>query len=601
MEFDKKNLQIIPEKPGVYLFYDKKGNLLYIGKARNLRERIRTHLNAEYENPRLNLMIEKVKKFEFIITSSEPEALLLENNLIKNKKPRFNIRLRDDKKYPYLKITLKEIYPRIFMTRDLRDDGSLLIGPFHSAKSLRKALRLTLRIFPIRTCKYKLPSKRKITPCLEYDLKRCPAPCVEGFVDPKEYREVVNKAVLFFTGRTESVEDYLLKEIEKCKDKMEFEKAARLRDALYSIRELARTQSAVLEEEKSLDIVVCQIHHPFSSISLLRVRKGKLLDMENFILDVPFYFEEKDVLFSFASQYYLSGILGSEEIVLPKIDENYREIEEALKLKRNVKIKFREPEGEDEVKLLKMAEENARVKLEEYYIEKKGKILPSKAVIELKENLNLSEYPFHIECLDISHTFQDERVGAVVVFKNGKRDKKSYRKYKIKTEEAGSDPHMVYEVVKRRFKRLKEENEKFPDLFIIDGGKPQLSAALKVLNELDIKDVKVCAFAKTFDQLYFPDGSEVMIPKKSYAIRLLRDIRSEAHRFAVTFHRQKMEKKVRISELDGIPGIGEKKKMEILRFFGSLERLKGASVDEIAKIKGIGRKLAEIIYERLHG
>ncbi|MEO0306210.1 MAG: helix-hairpin-helix domain-containing protein, partial [candidate division WOR-3 bacterium] len=402
------------------------------------------------------------------------------------------------------------------------------------------------------------------------------------------------------TGRTESVEDYLLKEIEKCKEKMEFEKAARLRDALYSIRELSRTQIAVLEEEKSLDVLACQIHHPFASISLLRVRKGKLLDMENFILDVPFYYEEKDVLFSFASQYYFSGILGSEEIILIKVDENYKDIEEALKLKRNVSIKFREPENDEEEKLLKMAEENARIKLEEYYIEKKGKILPSKAIVELKENLNLKDYPFHIECLDISHSFGDERVGAVVVFKNGKRDKKSYRKYKIKTEEAKSDPQMVYEVVKRRFKRLKEENQKFPDLFIIDGGKPQLSAALNALKELDIKDVKVCAFAKTFDQLYFPDGKEVMIPKKTYAIRLLRDIRSEAHRFAVTFHRKKMEKKVKISELDGITGIGEKKKVEILRFFGSIERLKGASIDEIAKVKGIGRKLAEIIYERLH-
>ncbi|MEO0291299.1 MAG: helix-hairpin-helix domain-containing protein, partial [candidate division WOR-3 bacterium] len=299
-------------------------------------------------------------------------------------------------------------------------------------------------------------------------------------------------------------------------------------------------------------------------------------------------------------QYYFSGILGSEEIILIKVDENYKDIEEALKLKRNVLIKFREPENDEEEKLLKMAEENARLKLEEYYIEKKGKILPSKAIVELKENLNLKDYPFHIECLDISHSFGDERVGAVVVFKNGKRDKKSYRKYKIKTEEAKSDPQMVYEVVKRRFKRLKEENQKFPDLFIIDGGKPQLSAALNALKELDIKDVKVCAFAKTFDQLYFPDGKEVMIPKKTYAIRLLRDIRSEAHRFAVTFHRKKMEKKVKISELDGITGIGEKKKVEILRFFGSIERLKGASIDEIAKVKGIGRKLAEIIYERLH-
>jgi len=601
MEFKKENLKYVPEKPGVYLFYDKKKRLLYVGKARNLRERIKTHMNMEYENPRLNLMIKKVSDFEFITTSSEPEALLLENNLIKAKKPKFNIRLRDDKKYPYLKITLNETYPRIFTTRDLRDDGSILIGPFHSAKSLRRALRMTLRIFPIRTCKYKLPSKRKINPCLEYELKRCPAPCVQEWVEPDEYKETVKKAIDFFMGRTESVEDYLLKEIEKAKQNLEFEKAARLRDALYSIRELSRTQQAVLNEDKSIDIITCSIHHPYASVCLFRIRNGKLLDRETFILDAPLGSEEKDVIYSFCLQYYLSGILGAKEVVIKKFFDELKEIEKALLVKRNVEIKFREPNIEEEKNLLRLAEENARFKLEEYYIEKKGKILPSKGVIELKEALNLEKFPFHIECLDISHTFGEERVGAIVVFKNGKPDKKSYRKFKIKTESAKSDPYMVREVVLRRFKRLKEEGEEFPDLFIIDGGKPQLSAATSALKELGISDVNICAFAKTFDQLYFPDGRLVMIPKKSYGIKLLRNIRSEAHRFAISYHRVKRGKKVKVSELDGIPGIGEQKKMEILKYFGSIEKLKGASVDEIARVKGIGKKLAEIIYEKLHG
>ncbi|MEN3046779.1 MAG: excinuclease ABC subunit UvrC [Candidatus Hydrothermales bacterium] len=600
MEFRKENLNNIPEKPGVYLFFDKKGNLLYVGKARNLRERIKTHMTMEYENPRLRLMLNKIHTFQFITTASEPEALLLENNLIKSKKPKFNIRLRDDKKYPYIKITVNEIFPRIFTTRDLRDDGSLLIGPFHSAKSLRKALRVALKIFPIRTCKYTLPSKRKINPCLDYDLKRCLGPCVSGLVNPEEYREIVKKLVFFFTGNTKSVEDYLLDEIEKLKENLEFEKAARLKDILYSIREISRSQSAVLDERKSIDVLAACSYYPYASVCILRVRNGKLIDMESFILDNPISSDEKDILFSFISQYYLSGIIGSEEVIVEKLREDYYEIEGALKIKRNINISFREPKDEKEEKLIKMAKENAEYKLEEYYSEKKGKTIISKSVVELKENLNLTFYPLHIECLDVSHSFGDERVAAIVVFKNGKKEKKLYRKFKIKTEDIKSDPHMVYEVVKRRFKRLKEENEKFPDLFIVDGGKAQLSAALKALNELNITDVKVCAFAKTFDQLYFPDNKLVMIPKKSDAIKLLRSIRNEAHRFALTYHRDKMVKKIRISELDGIPGIGEKKKIEILKYFGSIERLKGASVDEISKVKGIGKKLAEIIYERLH-
>jgi len=601
MEFKRENLKYVPEKPGVYLFYDKKNRLLYVGKARNLRDRIKTYMSTEQENPRLNLMLKRVSNFEFITTSSEPEALLLENNLIKAKKPKFNVRLRDDKKYPYLKITLNEKYPRIFTTRDLKDDGSLLIGPFHSAKALRKALRMTLRIFPIRTCKYKLPSKRRINPCLEYELKRCPAPCVPGWVKPERYREVVNKAVEFFMGRTESVEDFLLKEIEKAKDNLEFEKAVRLRDALYSIRELSRTQQVVLNEDKSVDIIASSTYHPFTSVCLFRIRKGKLLDRENFILDVPLGSEEKEIIYSFCFQYYLSGILGAKEVVVKNFFNELKEIEEALLIKRNVQVKFREPMGEEERNLLKLAEENARFKLEEYYIEKKGRILPSKGVIELKEALGLKKFPFYIECLDISHTFGEERVGAIVVFKNGKPDKKSYRKFKIKTESAKSDPHMVKEVVLRRFKRLKDEGEEFPDLFIIDGGKPQLSVAFSALKEIGISDVNICAFAKTFDQLYFPDGKTVMIPKKSHGIKLLKNIRSEAHRFALSYHRAKRDKKVKVSELDGIPGLGEQKKIEILKYFGSIERLKGASLDEIARVKGIGKKLAEIIYEKLHG
>jgi excinuclease ABC subunit C len=600
MEFKKENVELVPQKPGVYLLYDKKGVLLYVGKAKDLRERLKTHMSFISDNPRLILMLRRVKRFDYIVTGSEPEAILLENTLIKTKKPKYNIRLRDDKKYPYIKITVNEKYPRIFLTRDLREDGSVLIGPFHSAKALRKTLRTVLRIFPIRTCKYKLPSKRKINPCIEYELKRCPAPCVPGWVDEKEYKKTVEKAIDFFMGKTESVEEYLLKKIEKAKEKLDFEKAIRLRDALYSIREATRKQNVVLSKELSMDLIALYVYFPYASISIFRVRKGILVDKENFILSVPLNEGYDKIMASFIKQIYLSGILTIDTILLEKEFEELKDIKDALKMKRGVEIIFRLPVMEDEKKLMELVQENAKSKLEEYYISKKGKLLPSRGVIELKENLGLKEYPLYIECVDISHTFGEEKVGSIVVFKNGRPDKKSYRKYKITKKEAKSDTDMMEEVIRRRFKRLKEEGRELPSLFIVDGGKPQLSVGLRVLKELRIEGVNICAFAKTFDQLYFPGNKVVMIPKGSSALKLLRHIRNEAHRFAISYHRKKLIKKTKESVLDRIPGLGEERKKELLRYFGSVKRIIGASVTEISRVRGIGEKLAKTIYFYLH-
>lgn len=599
----KEKVKDVPEVPGVYLFKDERGRVLYIGKAKNLRERLKNHASETQHHPRFTKFLKKVKDFDYIVTGSESEALLLEANLIKKYSPRYNVRLKDDKKYPYLKITTQEKYPRIFKTRDIREDGSTLFGPFHSAKALMKALKIVLKIFPIRTCKYKLPSPQRINPCLEYYIKRCPAPCVPGKVSEKEYRENIKKLIEFFSGKTQKIERWLEGEIKRAAENMEFEKAAILRDRLYALREIHGGYVAHTEEDIFLDIIGFSRLGKYAMCLILPVRKGRILDKQPYLLEFPEEVSDEEVMEEFLLQFYSRGIIGAEKVLIPFKIENKELIENTLSEKREISIKItNKPKDSKEKKLIEMANENAKFTLEEELIKRgifKERIPPS--LSEIKEIFKLEKVPERIEALDVSQTFGDERVGAVVVFEKGRPKKSEYRKFKIKYTESPSDAHMVYEITKRRIKRLLEEKKTIPDIFIVDGGKPQLSFSLKAFEEENLKNVCVCAFAKTFDQIYFPDGKMLVIPRsKRNALKLLKLIRKEAHRFAITYHRKRREKKVKKSILDEIEGIGEKKKIELLKYFGSVERIMSASPDEIKKVKGIGEKLARKIYEEMH-
>ncbi len=600
----KDKVKDVPEVPGVYIFKDRKGSALYIGKAKNLRDRLRNHASDIQENPRFKKFLLKVRDFDYMVTDSEAEALLLEANLIKKHSPKYNVRLKDDKKYPYLKVTTYEKYPRIFKTRDIREDGSLLFGPFHSAKALMKTLKIILKVFPIRTCKYKLPSKQKINPCLEYHIKRCPAPCVPGMITEEDYKENVRKLVEFFSGKTQGIEKWLEDEIKKASKKMEFEKASILRDRLYALREIHGGYITHVEEEIFLDVIGFSRIGRYAMCLILPVRKGRILDKEPYLLEFPEEASNEEIIEEFLLQLYSKGVIGGEKVIIPFRIKEKKLIEDTLKQKRGLDIKIiHKVKEKREKKLLEMANENAKFTLEEELL-KRGvfKQRIPQSLIEIKELFNLSKIPERIEALDISQIFGDERVGAVVVFEKGKPRKSEYRKYRIKHTESHSDAHMIYEVTKRRIKRLVKEKQNFPDIFIIDGGKPQLTFALKAFKEENMKDICVCAFAKTFDQIYFTDGKMIIVPRnKRNALRLLKLIRREAHRFTITYHRKRREKKIKKSVLDEIEGIGEKKKMTLLRYFGSAERIFSASPDEIKKVKGIGEKLARKIYEEIHG
>ena len=599
----KERIKEVPEVPGVYIFKDEKGNVIYIGKAKNLKERLKEHFYSSYNHPRFEKLISKTFDFDYIVTDSEADSFLLEANLIKKYLPKYNVRLKDDKKYPYLKITINEEYPRIFKTRDIREDGSIIFGPFHSAKSLMKTLKIVLRIFPIRTCKYKLPSNVKINPCLEYYIKRCPAPCVPGNISPEEYKENVKKLIEFFSGKTNEIENWLEREIKIASKNLNFEKAMVLRDRLFALREIHKGYITQMEEGVSMDVIGFSRISKYALCLVFPIRKGRLQDKEDYLLEFPEEVSNEEIMEEFLVQYYSKGIIGGKKILIPLKIQNKRVIEEMLKNKRglNLKISFK-PKDSKEKRILEMANENAKFSLEEKLLEKG--LLQEKvpiSLLEIKDIFGLEKIPERIEAIDISQIFGDERVGAVVVFEGGKPKKSEYRKYKIKYTESSSDAHMIYEVIKRRIRRLKEENKNFPDIFIIDGGKPQLSLALKALKEENSENICVCAFAKTFDQFYFPDGKMITIPKtKRSALKLLKIIRNEAHRFAITYHRKKREKKIKSSIIDKIEGIGEKKKIMLLRYFGSPEKLFSASKEEIKKVKGIGEKLAEKIYEEIH-
>lgn len=601
----KKNLyrilEEIPARPGVYLFIGKEGTILYVGKAKSLRDRLRSYLTPS-DNPRIKRLQSSAQKVETILTDSEADALLLEANLIKRHQPKYNVKLKDDKKYPYLKITIQEPYPRIFLTRDLRDDGSLIFGPFTHARSLRRTLRTIRKIFPIRTCKYKLPRKRKISPCIDYYLGICSAPC---FLEVKreDYMKDVQGAIDFLSGKFDLVERKLEQEMEKASLKMEFEKASKIRDMLIALHETLRGQKTVSQRKENIDFVAFSTLGNYSMALILQVRENSVVGKENYLLDPGPERNEKEIIGSFLSQYYSTSTIVARTIIVDPVPEDRQVLEKVLKGRVGEKVRIRSPFGEEEKRLYALAEENTERLLEEEILkrgEEEKRVHP--AVSALKETLKLDREPRWIEGVDISQLFGNYAVGSVVVFINGRPKKSNYRRYKIKRVRSGEidDFRMIEEVVKRRFKRLKEKGREFPDLMLIDGGKGQLHFARKALNSLGV-DIPLVAIAKRFDELHLEDGKVLMLDRRSPALRLFQRIRDEAHRFAITYHRVLRKKGSLDSLLDSISGIGEVKRRNLIQYFGSVRNLLSASPGEISKVKGIGPSLAKRIYEFLHG
>lgn len=621
-----------PESPGVYLLKDARGRVMYIGKARSLRDRLRAYTQPS-DDPRIAAMQRRLADLETVVTRSEVEALVLEENLIKIKKPRYNVRLRDDKKFPYLKITMAEPFPRIFVTRNLKQDGSVFFGPYTSARELRKALKAVKRIFRIRTCKRELPEagargqgsgvgeagnrkgrgqkldgrmqksepefrtpspETRMRPCLNFELDRCSGPCT-GRVSVEQYREQVSDVVDFLSGRSDQLTEEIERRMWRESEAQNFERAAILRDQLMALREIRKDQQAVLADKTSRDVIGLARGERAAVAAMFRIREGKIVAVEQYPLtagrDVP----DSEVLSTVVRSVHTHTHDIPEEIMLPTRIDDAGVLEALFAERRGRKVNILVPERGEKVRLMRLAAANAEKALVELRPEER---VP-KANRELAEVLGLGNVPRLIEGVDISNTQGTNAVGSIVVFRDDRPAKQQYRMFKIRTVAGPDDFAMIEEVLTRRVRGLVEKNLPLPDLVLVDGGKGQLSSAAKAYGRLD-QDIPILGLAKRTDTLYCLDGREITIPATSPALKLLKRIRDESHRFAVTFHRKLRSKQQVRSELDAILGIGPARKRALVQHFGSLDKLKLASAADIARVKGIGATLAAKLYEQLH-
>ncbi len=582
-----------PATPGVYIFKDKKGKALYIGKARNLKERLKSYILSPVSQ-KIQMILRRAQDLDFIITDSETAALVLEDNLIKINKPRYNVRLKDDKKFPYLKITVQDLYPRIYPTRNLKPDGSILFGPYTSAKSLKTALKAVKKVFKLRTCSKKLPLPLPERPCLNFQLSRCLGPC-QGNIPKDLYQERVKQVIAFLSGKS----DFLEREIER---KMweearseRFERAALLRDQLFALREIQKERSVLTRDRKSQDFIGIACEGKTSCAVIFRLREGKLISKEEYLFSTDKETSQEEIIETILRSIYTHTYDLPDTIFIPVPVSEPQTFSAFILEKRKKLLKIKVAKRGEKKRLLKLATQNAEVKLLD--------VLPKKKVPlsnqELAKYLNLSRVPMRIEGVDISNISGKYATGSIITFFGERPQRENYRRFKIKTTASPNDYAMMEEVLRRRAKRIVEEGRPLPDLVLVDGGKGHLGVALKVYSEFN-KEIPVLAFAKRTDTLYFYDGREISIPAHSSALKLLKRIRGAAHNFAIKYHKKLRSSAVKKSILDEIEGIGEKRKILLLRYFGSLERLKGASIEDIAKVKGIGSQLAAKIYEFLH-
>jgi len=572
-----------------------------VGKAKSLRNRVRAyfHHTPSY-HPKISALISKISDFDILATDSEMEALILEANLIKEYKPRYNVNLKDDKRYPYLKVT-DEPFPRVLVVRRVKKDKAKYFGPYTNVKAMRHILKILRRVFPIRSCSYALPSNRKIKLCLDYHIKRCLGPC-EGKVSQEEYREIIRNVLLFLSGKNHLLMEHLKVRMNKYSAVEEFEKAASVRDQIKALESVIEKQKVTDVERVDRDIIAFARDKKDISVVALQIREGVLIGRQNFHLTGFKESTDSEILSTFLRQYYMHSVVIPPEIILPSGMDDQVMIADWLSSRREGRVRIIIPQRGDKFKLVEMAGYNARLSLNELLLQKseaKKKVPP--AIKALEKDLYLSIPPRKIAAFDISNLGPSDAVGSLVFFHDGHPQKNRYRRFKIKTVTGQDDFAMMAEVVRRYFTRLTEEKQEYPGLVLIDGGKGQLSMAVQTLNSLGIKNQGVVALAKRLDEVFLPGGSDpLMIPKGSASLKLLQRIRDEAHRFAVEYHRKLRKKRTIQSELDMIPGIGEARRRVLLKRFGSVEKIRQAGLKEILQIKGISKRVAENIYKHFH-
>ncbi len=581
---DKREQKNLPDKPGVYIMKDVEDTVIYVGKAKSLKKRVRSYFKDDIDSPKTRAQMRHFHHLEYMVTDTEKEALILESNLIKKHMPRYNIRLKDDKRYPYVKVT-KEDYPRILITRRVVDDGSYYYGPFTDSGSVKKLVKFLKTLFKIRDC------KRMDGPCLNYQIKLCNAPCI-GKISKKDYRKQVDKVTLLFEGKYGKIISMLQSNMEEAASNQEFEKAAVIRDQLSSIGEVLERQKMEVTRDLDQDVVAFSSDEKMACVVVFSVRSGKITGKDDFFMSGTQNTSGEKILSAFLKQYYAGPRHVPAEIVLPGEVDDEKLLLEWLSEKRGDEVIFKVPENGVEYRLVRMVAKNAEIILK-HQQEVKG------ALLDLKNYLKIPKLPRRIEGFDISNISGKMAVGSMVVFEDGAPKKSSYRRFKVNT--TGPDDYaMMREVLTRRYGRMKREDESEPDLVLVDGGKGQLNIALEVFRSLGI-DLPVIGLAKEFEHVFIPNfSSPIILPGSSEALHLLQRVRDEAHRFAVSYHRKLRSQKLEHSLLDEVPGVGIKRKKNLLKHFGSLENLEKASAQEIADVKGISKNLARNIYAHLH-
>lgn len=633
----QQTLDTLPTNSGVYLMKDTGGEIIYVGKAVNLRNRVRSYYHTQpYDSGKVVHLVQNIASIEFIVTETELEALVLENNLIKKHRPKYNIRLKDAKTYPYIKVTWQEPFPKVFLTRRMEQDGARYFGPFTAVWAVHETLDTLRKVFPYLTCDREITGKDKRA-CLYYDIGLCLAPCI-GAASMEEYRGMIDRLSGFLEGHTEEVKGSIREKLGRAAEELQFERAGYYRDQLQAIERITEHQKVVSPEMIDQDVIAFAQDDGSACVQVFFVRGGKLLGREYFVLEGTENENADRVLSSFVTQFYDQAAYVPPEILLPENLDEAQIIEQWLKSRKGQTVTIRVPRNGQGEGLVRMAEENARITLETIkaqWLADENKHV--QAVEELQEALGLDKPPLRMECYDISNIQGTNSVGAMVVFERGAAKKSDYRKFKIKTVEGANDYASLQEVLRRRFKRYQEarkgeidtgtrgegdagrgrrgdategirtaarKNEeawgRMPDLVIIDGGKGQLHAAEEVFKEKGIEGVNLISLAKREEEVFVlgrPDSTR--LPRSSEALHLLQRIRDEAHRFGISYHRSLRAKRGLASQLDSIPGIGPKRRRALLAKYGSLDKIREASVDELVTVEGMSRMAAQKLKENL--
>jgi len=607
----EKKLSNIPASPGVYLMKNAEGQVIYVGKAVNLRNRVRSYFQASKTPHALTgEALRWVHDIDYILTDTEVEALILENTLIKKHKPRYNVKLKDDKRYPFVKVTVSEPFPGLYMTRIVERDGAKYFGPFARNYATKRTVKELTKIFPIRTCNLQLKeSGNKHKVCLNYSIERCPGPC-EDKADKEEYAQIVRNVCLFLGGKKELIIKELQKEMQTAAENLQFEQAAKIRDRIEAIEKTVEKQKLESPDGDDEDVISFAQKADEACVQVLMLRDGKLTEREHYFLTGTQDATANDILTAFLEQYYLESSFVPKTVILQDAVENSEAIQKWLTEKRGSGVTIHVPQKGQKRQLVEMAGKNAMSILEQKELTvvlKAGDnpLAPfdkgdNPALLQLQEVLQLPRPPQRIEAFDISNIGSDFAVGSMVVFEEGEPAKREYRRFRIRTVEGQDDFAMMREVVSRRYFRAVKENGVLPDLILIDGGKGQLSSAIDALKALNLDNLPTIGLAKQFEHIFAPGKSEpIILSKNNPALRLIQRVRDEAHRFALNYHRKLRSKDLTHSVLDEIPGIGPKRKQALLSHFGSIEKIQEASLDELLAVKGMTHRIAESILKHL--